>query len=1134
MPFVQEQFRARSMLGTGVSFAVQIAQMQVLRSSVSVIALAGALSLNVVAARADGGHGTIFLNVASGAGGTDGTLDQATGKNGDVATQASSGGNGGGGAVDLTTGNGAAGGAAGAGSSSTGIGQVYGAAGATGLAGLVSTTATSLDNAVVGGAGGAGQTAVANVNTMGGGGGGGVGLTTNAALTVTAAGSVTGGTGNGVNNAASGGGGSGIFSTALVTLEAGGKVTGGAGGGASGSSSAGGGGMGIVLATGGGLLNSGTITGGKGGGTLLSSGGDGGDGVWMTRGGTVVNSVGGSITGGAGGNGRYREDVQFNTGNTRGGLGGEGVKGSNITLINAGSISGAMGGTSSGAGAPAAVLANAVTFLGGVNTLELQAGSVITGNVVAFSAADTLRLGGETDTSFDVSQIGPTAQYRGFGIYEKTGTSTWMLTGTTSEVTPWTLFDGTLSVSTDGNLGAAASTLTFNGGTLQNTASFTSAHSMTLNAPGGRIETLGDLTLAGVISGPGALTKTGAATLTLTGDETYTGETLINAGALALSSGGSIAASSRVVTDGTFDISGLNVTGTEVQRLAGSGSVTLGDKILTLTNANDLFSGVISGTGGLTVSRGNQTLTGANSYSGATDVESGATLVAGKSNTFSAASGHNVRNGGTLALNGFGQSVASLSNSGQIHFGGNGATALNVAGNYTGNSGTLVINTFLGGDNSTTDILKVGGDTSGNTNLKVINRGGLGAQTVNGIEVVDVQGRSNGTFSLMGDYVTKDAKQAIVGGAYAYTLQQGGATTGNDGDWYLTSQITPCDRTDSCPSPVTPTARYNAGVPIYEGYLQNMQALNKLPTLKERVGERYWTGQKIDVQTNGTAVDDGGVWARIVGAHSHLEPDTSRSGIKQDINTFVMQAGVDGQFYESANGTLIAGITGQYGLAKGDISSFHGDGDISTDAWSIGATATWYGNSGFYVDGQAQMTWFDSDLNSSTVNQSIGDSRKATGYALSIEAGQRLVIDQNWSLVPQAQLTYSSVDANSFNDPWGSRVSLHNSDSLIGRIGIAANYTNSWKGDDGLTVNTTVYGIANLYQEMLDGSSVKVAGVDFDTASERMWGGIGAGGTYAWGDNKYAVYGEGSINTALNHFADSYALKGTAGFKVKW
>uniref|UniRef100_UPI00236033EE autotransporter family protein n=1 Tax=Brucella anthropi TaxID=529 RepID=UPI00236033EE len=540
--------------------------------------------------------------------------------------------------------------------------------------------------------------------------------------------------------------------------------------------------------------------------------------------------------------------------------------------------------------------------------------------------------------------------------------------------------------------------------------------------------------------------------------------------------------------------------------------------------------------GGITKNgAGDLVLYGANDYSGTTAVNEGA-LVQGAGGGLSANSSYKVASGAEIDLSGLGTTMAALSNSGIVNFGGSGGTTLYVAGDYTGNGGTVVINTVLGGDHSQTDMLRVGGDTAGNTNLKVVNRNGLGGKTNNGIEVVDVAGQSNGTFSLISDYTTKDGQKAVVAGAYAYTLQQGSATGNKDGNWYLTSQLSnpnpgpnpdPDCKGDDCPNPGPgPDQRYSAGVPIYEGYVATMQALNKLPTLQERVGERYWTGKNGDGQTNGAAVDDKGVWARIEGAHNRLEPDATAS-MKQDINTFIMQAGVDGQFYEGDNGKLIAGITGQYGHGRADISSFSGDGDISTDAWSLGATTTWYGNNGFYVDGQAQVTWFDSDLNSDTAATGLADSRKATGYAMSIEAGQRFALDQNWSLTPQAQLSYSSINANGFNDVWDSHVSLHDGDSLIGRIGLAANYANNWKGDDGLMVNTTLYGIANLYQEMLGGAVVNVAGTDFDTNNDKTWAGIGAGGTYAWADNKYAIYGEGSVNTGLNHFADSYALKGT-------
>ncbi|MFK0686516.1 autotransporter outer membrane beta-barrel domain-containing protein, partial [Ochrobactrum sp. BD67] len=425
-------------------------------------------------------------------------------------------------------------------------------------------------------------------------------------------------------------------------------------------------------------------------------------------------------------------------------------------------------------------------------------------------------------------------------------------------------------------------------------------------------------------------------------------------------SNGGVVIANRVMLGTLFDVD--NITSTlNIGAAAGSKAVapgTISANWLDLRDSNNAhlvfnhtdmsghyeFSPVIKGSSAnsaVDVYSGNTVMTGVGSdYSAATNIHGGI-LSAGDAGIFSANSNFTVDAGGALDMRGHDQTIASLVNAGNVNFGGSGGAVLTVAGSYAGDSGTVTINTVLGGDDSKTDMLKVGGDTYGNTNLKVINRDGLGAQTVNGIEVVDVQGQSNGTFSLLGDFVTKDGKQAVSGGAYAYTLQQGSGTGNADGNWYLTSQL---DNPGPGPDP-----RYSPSVPVYEGYLQNMQALNKLPTLQERVGERYWTGRNGDGQASGAAVDDKGVWARIEGAHNRLEPDTSLSLMKQDINTFIMQAGVDGQFYESDSGKLIAGITGQYGHAKGDVSSFHGDGAISTDGWSLGATATWYGNSGFYV-----------------------------------------------------------------------------------------------------------------------------------------------------------------------------------------
>ncbi|EIW9484864.1 HipA domain-containing protein [Escherichia coli] len=84
--------------------------------------------------------------------------------------------------------------------------------------------------------------------------------------------------------------------------------------------------------------------------------------------------------------------------------------------------------------------------------------------------------------------------------------------------------------------------------------------------------------------------------------------------------------------------------------------------------------------------------------------------------------GGNLENGGTVQMN---------------SEGGKPGNVLTVNGNYTGNNGLMTFNATLGGDNSPTDKMNVKGDTQGNTRVRVDNIGGVGAQTVNGIELND-------------------------------------------------------------------------------------------------------------------------------------------------------------------------------------------------------------------------------------------------------------------------------------------------------------------------------------------------------------------------------------------------------------
>jgi autotransporter-associated beta strand protein len=227
--------------------------------------------------------------------------------------------------------------------------------------------------------------------------------------------------------------------------------------------------------------------------------------------------------------------------------------------------------------------------------------------------------------------------------------------------------------------GLAGGTLNpaFDGGALKmDTAQGAYAQNFTLSANGGTIDQNGNAsTFSGVISdaaaGGGTLTIANSGTggsVTLTGVNTYVGATTIDSGVtLALAGDGSIASSSKVTDNGTFDISGTT-HGASIQSLAGTGNVALGGQTLTLSHANDTFSGAIAGSGGVTVNGGTETLSGANTYTGATTIGSEGTLAL--SGTGSIASSSKVTDNGTFDISGTtnGASIQSLAAT-MTHFG---------------------------------------------------------------------------------------------------------------------------------------------------------------------------------------------------------------------------------------------------------------------------------------------------------------------------------------------------------------------------------------------------------------------------------------------------------------------------------
>jgi fibronectin-binding autotransporter adhesin len=756
--------------------------------------------------------------------------------------------------------------------------------------------------------------------------------------------------------------------------------------------------------------------------------------------------------------------------------------------------------------------------------LFFNGGTLRTTTSFSMARGTTLNAGGATFEALAGTTLTQSGVVSGSGPFTKTADGIVVLSGANTYTGGTAINQGTLRAGSTSAFGsnsavrlanAAGATLDLAGfdnviGSLAGGG--TTGGNVTLGS--GRLTAGGNnasTTYGGVISGTGGLTKTGTGTMVLTGINSYTGGTMLENGTLQVAADANLGGANGMLT---FDGGTLRTTASfdsgRPLSLVGSGT------LLTDAGTTLALTGAVSGSGDLTKS-GPGTLqieSDSSGFVGTTSINAGTLAVHG-----SLCGDVNVFAGGTLQGTG---TVCDTSNfDGGLVAPGNSIGTLTVAGNYTGTGGTLEIETVLGDDASPTDLLVITGDTAGTTNVQVINLGGAGAQTADGIKIIDVGGASNGSFTLLGDFEFQ-GQPAVAAGAYAYVLEQNGLSTPTDGDWYLRSSLA------NPANPAAPTPIFQPGVPLFESYASVLQKLNELDTLKQRVGNRRWHGGPQ------TASEGSGVWGRIKATRAELQPARSTSGTDIDVTTWKLQVGLDVALHEDRAGRLVGGIAAHYGSAPADVASLYGVGKIDGVGYGVSGTLTWYGSRGLYIDTQVQATRYDSDLKSATLGTTLVEGNDGYGYALSVEPGYRLALSQNWSVTPQAQLVYARVGFDDFADPFGARVSLKDGDSLTGRVGLSGDYETTWEDAAGQTSRLHAYAIASLYHDQLDGATVDVAGTQFESEPPSRWGSIGIGGTLDWADGRYSLYGEALATRDLGDKGDSRALSGTVGLRVHW
>jgi outer membrane autotransporter protein len=601
----------------------------------------------------------------------------------------------------------------------------------------------------------------------------------------------------------------------------------------------------------------------------------------------------------------------------------------------------------------------------------------------------------------------------------------------------------------------------------------------------------GTWTLSGVVSGVTALNVT-QGTLILSAANAYTGGTTISAGTLQLGN------------DGT--------TGSILGDVTNNGALAF-DRSDTMT-----FAGAISGSGAVAqIGSGTTILTADNPYTGGTTISAGTLVVGDFSHPTAALSGGGpiaVAAGGTLG--GYGSVTGSVTNSGiiaagnatpgfagspigtftvignllnqgdiQLASGESVGNVLEVRGGYIGASGTMAINTFLGGDGSPSDRLVINGDpaATGNTSVHVTNIGGPGAETTNGIQVVSA---INGATTAPGAFTLANGE--LRAGAFDYDLFRGGVNGGSANDWFLRSSfvVPPIPPEPPIP-PIPPFPPNPPPDPLPPGIypiigpelatygvvqpLARQLGLSILGTLDDRVGDTY-DGCAVAPAPETSSVDlptkkpaavptkkpgpapcplfSPSVWGRFFGQtvdnHYQAFADPRVSG-----NLGGFQGGID-----VLRGSLIAGYTERAGLygAYGDVNSdvtglvtnpaatayiLTHTGSMSLNAWSAGGYWTHVGPGGWYLDAVLQETWYGGSASTEFARLDTD----GTGFIASLEGGYPFSWPQlgpGFVIEPQGQILWQKVSFRHDYDGLGD-VALGDTTGPSGRMGLRTKWT---------------------------------------------------------------------------------------------
>ncbi|WP_055687661.1 autotransporter outer membrane beta-barrel domain-containing protein [Loktanella sp. 5RATIMAR09] len=631
---------------------------------------------------------------------------------------------------------------------------------------------------------------------------------------------------------------------------------------------------------------------------------------------------------------------------------------------------------------------------------------------------------------------------------------------------------GNVTVASDGDL---TGNLT-NSGTAQSTGTIS-----------GDVANTGTLELAGILTG--SLVNDGAGTVTTTG--TTSGITTLNqnaTGLITVSDGDTLSAQTITVASGSDGVSiGAGAT------LEGLGNSLTNGATITLGAGGVLrdAGSITNQTGATMLFDAGGVLIGDNDSSGDEDILNDGNIAVGGGTLNVSLGGAGVfSNAGLLALDSgssviIGGHFASTGTGTSNMQNGTTGETVTVNGDYSG-GGTLAIDVDFTGD--TADRFIINGDVTGGATTVVVSDVSAGSISGNDIIVASVSGTAAEDAFVLATPLSF--------GAINYDIAQVG------GDFVLGAY-----------------GGFVAEVVGLEALATSLLMQSDLPSLNKRAGFAM-TGE------NSAFGQTRGAWFMIDAGSSGFAPSASGTAYRGEMEETRFRGGMNLDLMQSDAGLLVVGANLSWGTAETDLLSDTGAASISTDALSGGLSATWYGNTGFYIDGQVQYNVFDSTV----ISGGTESSTDGTGYASALEIGKWISLNgTGWNLNPRGQVSHTVVAFDDFTSGGGLDTSLDSAESLQVGLGL-----NAESAADSVGQGFTFYGSAMVSRELVDDITTIVAGTPVISEAEDWTGEMGLGVRHGFGNGRGSLYGEASYSAGFDNPGDNNSLSVMLGGQVSF